>query len=225
MFRPHHIFALAIFSTAWPTGGFAESPHHDVLSLGPPGVATPLPDTLSVAAPLANISKHAVKDVKITHVELGKAPIQTSLPISVGDIPAGGNVLIQAQFGNSRLTSGKTYEFEVSGYYRGRDWDDDRHGDDDRHDDRKRQGRDDDDHGLEERRFRVHAAVIIPPPPNSSAQLSSVQIPSQTVTGGNFPPRPPQQDPDVNSGGPIVPTNPESLGVPTQDLTRIQPAQ
>ncbi len=216
MLRTLNFFALAALLFCPASGVSAETPH-TVLVLGPAGVANPQPNVLSVAAPLANVSKHEVTRVKVTRVELGRAPLQTSLPILVGVIPAGGNVVVQAQFDSGRLMSGKTYEFELHGTYRSRDRDDD-----DEHGDHKRRGRDDDD---DEHKFKVHTLVIVPPPPEGSGVLGTVQVPPQKVTGGNYPPQPPQQDPDVNSGGPTVPTNPEVLGAPTPSGTQVAPPQ
>jgi hypothetical protein len=217
MLRLSRKIALVVSFAAFASGVSAES-SHKVLVLGPPGVATPQPNTLLIAAPLANVSKHAVTKVKVTHIELGKALLQSSLPVLAGDIPAGGNVVVQAQFDSSGLKSGRTYEFELRGVYRGRDRDDDYD-----HDDRDRQGGKDDK--KDERMFKVHASVTIPPPPQGPGALGTVTVPSQTVTGGKYPPQPPQQDEDVNSGAPTVPTNPEVPGAPPPKGTEVKPPQ
>src|SRR5262249_20180383 len=54
-----------------------------ILSLGVAGVATPHTNTLSVAAPLANLTIRAVAEIKIDRIQLATAPVQTPLPIMV----------------------------------------------------------------------------------------------------------------------------------------------
>lgn len=214
-------FALALVLLCGAEA-FAEENHHPAFSLGDAGVATPQANILSIAAPLANLTKHAARNVKILEVELAAARPQTALPIPVGTIQPGGFALVQAQFDSRRLKVGKTYELVIHGVYRSREGDDDdrdrghgrRDGDDDH-----RGGHDDD-----WRRFNVHTPVIVPPLTDGSATVGSVQVPPHTVSGGTFPPKPPEMDDDVNSGGPPVPTNPASPGGPPPAGTQVQPA-
>jgi hypothetical protein len=57
---------LVILFACEPTGP-------DALSLGAAGVATPQPDTLTVAAPLANLTDRTVTSVMIDRIELSTA--------------------------------------------------------------------------------------------------------------------------------------------------------
>lgn len=172
----------------------------DDFSLGVAGVATPQPNTLSVSAPLANLTNRMVADVKIDRIQLATAPVQTLLPLAIGDIRAGLSVIVQGAFDSQSLQSGHHYDFVVEGTYRG-------------------------DYGTA-RRFRVLTPVLIPPPSEGSGQrLGTVQLPPQKVEGGRYPPQKPRMDDDeVNSGAPPVPTNPDVLGAPTPTGTEPRPA-
>jgi hypothetical protein len=64
------------------TFAYAATPPN-VLSLGVAGVATPQPDTLAVAAPLANLTSRAVTSVKIDRIQLSTAKLRTTLPINL----------------------------------------------------------------------------------------------------------------------------------------------
>src|SRR5215831_18232021 len=180
----------------------------NVFSLGNAGVATPQPNTLFVSAPLTNLTKRTVADVKIDRVMMGTAAVQMPLPLAVGTIPRRSSVIVQAEFNSQFLVSGQRYELVMEGTYRARrgDKDDDKDYDkDDAH------------------RFRVHTSVIIPPPSEGSGQLGTTQVPSQKVEGGRYPHQPPRMDKDVNSGAPPVPTNPAVPGSPTPTGTEDNP--
>jgi hypothetical protein len=166
-----------------------EKPMPNVFSLGVAGVATPQPNTLSVAAPLANLTKRDAADVKIERIQLASAAVQTPLPVAVGAIPARSSVLVQAELDSQSLISGQRYDLVMDGTYR------------------------DHEHGA--RKFRVHTPVVVPPPSEGSAQAGTTQAPPQHVEGGRYPPQPPRMDEEVNSGAPPVPTNPEVPGTPT----------
>jgi len=170
----------------------------DVFSLGVAGVATPQPGRLSVAAPLANLTNHAVADVKIDRIQLATAPVQTPLPMTVGAVRARSSVIVQAELNSQSFLSGQRYELLMQGTYRG--------------------------YRGAARRFSVHTFVVIPPPPEGSGQLRTTQVPSQKVIGGRYPPQPPRMDEDVNLGAPPVPTNPEVPGTPTPTGTEPRPA-
>jgi hypothetical protein len=167
----------------------------NAFSLGVSGVATPQPDTLSVAAPLANLTNRAVADVKIERLQLATAPLQTPLPMTIGAVAARSSVIVQAELNSQSLVSGNRYELVMQGTYRGQN----AYG----------------GYGGAVRRFTVHTSVVMPPPSEGSAQLGTAQVPAQKVEGGRYPPRPPKMDRDVNSGAPPVPTNPEVPGTPT----------
>src|ERR1035437_2508743 len=80
----------------------------NVLSLGAAGVATPQPDTVAVAAPLANLTARTLTSVKIVHIQLSTAKLQTALPINVGTIRGHGSELVQADFDSKSLVDRKS---------------------------------------------------------------------------------------------------------------------
>src|SRR5437764_1151704 len=137
-----------------------------VFSLGVVGVASPQPNTLSVAAPLANLTNQAVADVKIDHIQLAAAPVETPLPMTIGAIPARSSVIVQAEVDSQSLLSGHRYTLVIQGTYRGdkdvsRDGDKDVSRDGDK--DVSRDGDKDvsrDGHKDVSRRFRVHTSVV-----------------------------------------------------------------
>ena len=179
-----------------------------VFSLGTAGVATPQPNSLSVAAPLANLTNRAVADVNIDRIRLATAPAQTQLPMTVGAVRARSSVIVQAEFNSQSLLSGHRYKLVMQGTYRS-------------------QGtypNDKDTAKGAARRFKVHTFVVIPPPSEGSAQIGTTQVPSQKVEGGQYPHQPPRMDKDVNSGAPPVPTNPAVPGTPTPTGTEAEPA-
>ncbi len=157
----------------------------NIFSLGLAGVATPQPNTLSVAAPLANLSNRDVADVKIDRVLLARAPVQAALPMTVGAIRARSSTIVEAELNSQSLVSGHSYPLLMRGTYR------------------ERGGRYD-EHAT--RRFIVYTSVIVPPPSEGSGQVGSIQLPPHQVSGGKYPHRPPLMDKDVNSGAPPVPT-------------------
>jgi hypothetical protein len=197
MLRKLSLLALAalLLSSA---GHGAEEQMPSVFSLGTAGVATPQPDTVSIAAPLANFTNRAVADVKINRIQLATAPVQTPLPITVGAVPARSSVLVQAELDSQSLLSGQRYELVMQGTYR--------------------------DSEDAARKFRVHTYVVIPPPPEGSGQPGTTQAPSGHVEGGPYPPQPPRMGEQVNSGAPPVPTNPEVPGTVAPSGTAAKPA-
>ena len=190
--------ALLLSSAAQVSAQMNIEKSSKIFSLGVAGVATPQPKTLSVAAPLANLTNRAVADVKIDRVQLAAAPVQTPLPISVGAVRARSSAIVQAELDSQSLRSGQRYELVMQGTYRG--------------------------DGGAARSFKIHTFVVIPPPPEGSDQLGTSQVPSQKVEGGRYPPQPPRMDKDVNSGAPPVPTNPDVPGAPTPTGTEAKPA-
>ncbi len=176
----------------------------DVFSLGVAGIATPQPNELSIAAPLANLTNRTVADVKVDRIQLATAPVQTPLPLAVGDVRAHSSVVVEGAFDNQSLQSGHRYDLVVEGTYRG-------------------QGAYRGNDGAA-RRFRVRTSVLIPPPSEGSGQLGTVQLPPHKVEGGRYPPQKPRMDDEVNSGAPPVPTNPDVPGAPTPTGTEPRPA-
>ena len=174
-----------------------DSKRSSILSLGVAGVATPQTNTLSIAAPLANLTNRAVAEAKIDRIQLATAPVQTPLPVMVGAIGARSSVIVQAELNSESLRSGQRYELVMQGTYRGG------------------QGA--------ARKFEVRTFVVMPPPSEGSGELRTTQVPSQKVEGGRYPPRPPRMDRDVNSGAPPVPTNPAVPGEPKPTTTEVKP--
>jgi hypothetical protein len=175
----------------------------NIFSLGLAGVATPLPNTLLVAAPLANLSNRDVADVKIDRVLLARAPVQTALPMTVGAIRARSSTIVEAELNSQSLVSGHSYPLLMHGTYRER-------------------GGPYDERAT--RRFIVYTSIIVPPQSEGSGKLGSIQLPPHQVSGGKYPHRPPLMDKDVNSGAPPVPTNPSVPGAPTPTGTEPQRA-
>src|SRR5271165_2411924 len=153
---------------------------NDALSLGAAGVATPQPDTLTIAAPLANLTDRTVTSVKIERIQLATAALRTSLPITVSDIQGHGSENVQADFDSKSLVAGRQYELVLEGTYRG-----------------------DDGKG---RHFRLSTFVFPPPASPGSHAVGTTQVPSQKVEGGPYPHQPPRMDKDVNQAAPVVPT-------------------
>ena len=168
-----------------------------VFSLGVAGVATPQPSTLSVSAPLANITNRSVADVKIDRIKLAGVPAETPLPIAVGAVGARSSVIVQAQFNGQSLRGGQRYELVMQGTYRGQ------------------KGK--------ASTFNVHSFVAVPPS-EGSGRVGTTQAPAQKVEGGRYPPQPPRMGNDVNSGAPPVPTNPEVPGAPAPAGTEAKSA-
>jgi hypothetical protein len=164
------------------------------LSLGVVGVATPQPNVLAVAAPLANLTKSVVDEVKIDRIQLATGPVQTRLPVTVGTVRAASSVIVQAEFNSQSLVRGQRYALVMGGTYRG-------------------QG------GT--RKFVVNTFVIVPPPSEGSGQLRTAKVPSHNVKGGRYPHRAPRIDDEVNSGAPPVPTNPAVTGARTPSDTKV----
>jgi hypothetical protein len=189
--------SLALAGLLLSSSGHVAAQMSSVLSLGAAGVATPQPNTLSVAAPLANLTNSAVADVKIDRIQLATAPVQTPLPMTVGAVPARSSAIVQAELNSESLLSGQRYELIMQGTYRGEE--------------------------DAARTFTVHTFVVIPPPSKGSGQLGTTRMPSHHVEGGRYPPQPPRMDEDVNSAAPPVPTNPEVSGAPTPTATEAKP--
>ena len=200
MLRTLISLALAALFLSYATHVAAQmnvSKRPGILALGIAGVATPQTNTLSVAAPLANLTNRAVTEATIDRIQLATAPVQTSLPMTVGAIGARSSVIVQAELNSESLRSGQRYELVMQGTYR------------------YAKGA--------ARKFEVHTFVVMPPPSEGSGELRTTQVPSQKVEGGRYPPRPPRMDRDVNSGAPPVPTNPAVPGEPTPTTTEVKP--
>src|SRR5690348_18513219 len=121
MLRMLGSFALIFLALASAAHVLAQVRTRDspaVFSLGVAGVGTPQPNTLSVAAPLANKTNRTVTEVKIDRIQLATATVQTPLPLTVGDVRGRSNVIVQSTFDSQSLQSGHRYDFVVEGTYR-----------------------------------------------------------------------------------------------------------
>jgi hypothetical protein len=191
------------------TFAYASTPPK-VLSLGVAGVATPQPDTLTVAAPLANLTSRAVTSVKIDLIQLSTATLRTSLPISVSTIRAHASEIVQGDFDSKSLVPGKQYELVMQGTYR--------------------TGREDEDYDKDRgdkspaRHFRVRTFLVLPPVSPGSHDVGKTQVPAHKVEGGRYPHQPPRMDKDVNQAAPPVPKTPPVPGTPTPTSTEPKPA-
>jgi hypothetical protein len=206
MLRKFSSLALAALFLSYATHVAAQtkdSKRPGSFSLGVAGVATPKANTLSVAAPLANLTNGAVAEASIDRIQLARAPVQTPLPMKVGAIGARSSVIVQAELDSESLRSGQRYELIMQGTYRA-------------------QGSYRGSQGAA-RKFEVRTFVVMPPPSEGSGELRRIQVPSQKVEGGKYPPRPPRVDRDVNSGAPPVPTNPAVPGEPPPTTTEVRP--
>jgi hypothetical protein len=172
----------------------------DALSLGAAGVATPQPDILTVAAPLANLTDRTVTSVTINRIELSTAAVRTSLPIKVNTIPGNASENVQADFDSKSLVTGKQYELVLEGTYRGE----------------AGNGR--------ARHFRLRTFVFVPPASPGSHEVGKTDVPSQKVDGGKYPPQKPRMDKDVNQAAPVVPKTQYVPGTPTPTGTEPKPA-
>ena len=102
-------------------------------------------------------------EATIDRIQLATAPVQTSLPMTVGAIGARSSVIVQAELNSEFLRSGQRYELVMQGTYRY-------------------------EKGAA-RKFEVHTFVVMPPPSEGSGELRTTQVPSQKVEGGRYPPR------------------------------------
>ncbi|MFY9562266.1 MAG: hypothetical protein WAQ52_18700 [Terriglobales bacterium] len=181
-----------------------------VLSLGVAGVATAQPDTVTVAAPLANLTRQAVTSVKIDRIQLSPATLRTSLPIRVRSIRGHASETVQAEFDSKSLVPGKRYELVMQGTYRTGKEDED-------------YGKDRDDKGPT-RPFRVRTFVVLPPASPGSHDVGKTKVPAHKVEGGRYPPQKPRMDKDVNQAAPPVPQMAFVPGTPTPTSTESKPA-
>lgn len=182
--------------------GFVHAAHRTgALSLGVAGTATQA-ETLSVAAPLTNLSDQTMTDVTIARVRLGKAPLSTSLPIRVDDLAARSGAIVQADFIAKGLTPGKSYAFVVEGSYR------------------MAQGK----RSQRLHRFKLTTPVAMPSlAVRGSGELHAAKIPARHAKGGRYPPQRPRMGKE-NLAAPPVPDTPSEPAKPTPTQTGLKPA-
>jgi hypothetical protein len=167
------------------------------LVLGPPGVNLLDPVTLLSAVPIANTGTAPAGDVMLNDVTLpgGTLTIPPSLPFDVGAIPAGGSVVLNADFTGAFVPLA-SYPLELKGTYTV---------------------------GAATYCFDLSRTLVIPPAAPGSAPLRSVSIPSNVVSGAPFPPQPPEFGDEVNQQQWTVPTAPFELGGPPPGSTSVLP--
>ena len=192
------LFAVTFFFLNLAGHANAQSGSRNDVALGVAGVATLQPDTLSVAAPLTNLTARELSDIKIERVRIGTNPTRTSLPMTIGSIRAHSSVIVQAEFSSRLLHSGQRYQLFIEGAYRSV--------------------------GRYQVKFLVATSVVIPPKSEGGGRLSETGVPAHKVMGGRYPHQAPTMDKEVNSGAPPVPINPSVPGSPTPRGTMITPA-
>jgi hypothetical protein len=175
-----------------------------VLSAGAPGVSLPNQTTLLSAFPIINTGMAAAENVQVTAITLTKRdPNQPdidvtltspALPFNLGTIPVNGSIVLDADFIGGPFTPRNSYALTVQGTYAV---------------------------GSNTYCFTLNVTLLVPPGAPGSALLNSVNIESNSVTGGPFPPQPPTLD-DQNGSLWTVPTAPFVPGTPTATSTGTQ---
>jgi hypothetical protein len=194
---------LAVLFFGQVASGSAQTPNQvfTVLSIGPAGVATTQPDTLTIATPLTNLTRGTVTALRIDRLELSPARLQTSLPLGVDSIRGLATEVFQADFDSRSLVPGQRYNLVVQGTFRigGRIT------------------------GVPQR-FRLNTSVTMPPRSDGSNTLRKTQVKANSVKGGRYPPQRPRMDQDVNQAAPPVPRTRYVPGTPTATTTDVAPA-
>jgi len=169
------------------------------LTLGAPGVNLLDPTTLLSAVPIANTGTAPAQNVQLATIMLtgGTLTVPASLPFGPGAIPAGGSVVLNADFTGAFVPLG-SYPLDLKGTYTV---------------------------GTATYCFDLTSTLAIPPAAPGSAPIGSVVIPPNQVTGAPFPPQPPDFGDEVNNQKWTVPTAPfEPLGGPPPGGTSVMPA-
>ena len=170
-----------------------------ILSLGAEGVSVPDPATLLFAVPIINIGTAAAQNVQMKAITLSLGTLTLpSLPFNLGTILPGEAKVLDADFSAGPFTpAGNPYSFNMTGTYAV---------------------------DASTYCFTLNTDVVVPPAAPGSNRLGSVSVPSNSVSGGNFPPQPPQMDEEVNTSGWTVPTAPfVSLTAPPSGSTSVKP--
>jgi hypothetical protein len=169
-----------------------------VLAAGKPAANLFDPTTLLSAFSIINTGTAAAENVTITAITLpGGTLTAPPLPDNLGTIPAGGSVILNADFTGGPFTPGGTYSLTAQGTYTVQ--------------------------GISFC-FILNVTLIVPPAAPGSAPLGLISVESNSVSGAPFPHRPPSFDNDVNSDAPPVPTAPFVPGTPTATSTGTQMA-
>jgi len=178
------------------------------IDLGAPGAT--LPDTTHLVSAFAVINTGTIKvrHVELTSIRLkgSQRTVPASLPLALGTIDDGQQVIVNADFSGGPFSPGGSYELSVRGTFetvRGKEQE--RHEHDEHH----------------ERCFSRSITLKVPPAAPGSGQLTMVKVNSGTVTGGHFPHQPPNFGDQDNGSrwtvplGPIVPAKPTATSTGT----------
>lgn len=167
-----------------------------VLSAGAPGANLLNPTTLLTALTIINSGTDAAQSVEVTAITLAGATLTapTSLPFSLGTIPAGGSAVLDATFsgafaplGRHALVVAGTYVVASATYC-----------------------------------FELSSDLVIPPASPGSGLLGTLTVEPGQVTDAPFPHQPRDPSRQVNGSRWTVPTAPFVPGTPTSTGTITQ---
>ena len=165
-----------------------------VLTAGRPGASLQDATTLLSAVAIINSGTTAAQNVQLTAITLDGATLTSpaSLPFNLGDIPALGSEVLNANFSGGPFTPGGSYVLTLQGTY-----------------------------AVDTATycFTLTSDLIIPPSAPGSALVTKVTVEPDSVFGAPFPHLPPINYSRVNPGGPPVPTAPFVPGTPTPNMT------
>jgi hypothetical protein len=169
------------------------------LAIQSPGVSLPSASSLLSAFSLTNNGHETRKNLVITSITLsgGVLTFPKPLPLPLGPLTAGDSVVLDADFSGGPFLPATTYPLVLSGTYE-----------------------------VEHKKqcFTLKANLFVPPAAPGSHTVTTVSVPSGTVTGAPYPHQPPAFDGDVNPPGWTVPTAPLVPVTPTQFVTAPQNA-
>ncbi len=158
------------------------------------------PNALLTALVISNDGKISVDDVQITSISIPGATLTlpAALPFTLGDIPADGSSILDANFADSAAKPNTDFTATVAGTFV--------------------------EHG---HKFRFSLEETVRTPPASPGDGISAQGTSNPtkVTGAHFPPQKPNFGNEVNEGGLSrpIPTGPARPFTPSKEST-VQPA-
>lgn len=167
-----------------------------VLTAGQPGASLQDATTLLSAVAIINSGTAAAQNVQLTAITLDGATLTSpaSLPFNLGDIPALGSEVLNANFSGGPFTPGDSYVLTLQGTYTV---------------------------DTATYCFTFTSNLIIPPAAPGSAIITEVTVESDSVSDAPFPSLPPMHYDRANPGGPPVPTAPFVPGTPTPNSTGV----
>ncbi len=168
-----------------------------VLTAGAPGVSVVNSTTLLSAFPIINDGAAAAENVQLSAISLsdGMLTSPSVLPFNLGNIPAGGSAVLNADFAGGPFVPGSSYALSMQGRYAV---------------------------GGAIYCFTLTNNLIVPFAAPGSAPLRTSSVPPNRIAGAPFIPQPPQFDDEVNAAGWTVPTAPFVAGTPTAQNTGVQ---